>query len=461
MAHAGTAATGLSQRVRYRLYGVALVVVVALLLALTVALFNKAFTPAVRVTLKSDRAGLQLLPRSDVKVRGLIVGEVRGTRATASGAELDLALDPDKARLIPGNVQARLLPKTLFGEKYIDLVVPSRGGSAIRDGAVIAQDRSTVAIEVGQVLDDLLPVLTAVRPEKLNATLNALATALQGRGDQIGRNLEEADELLRKINPRLGTLVYDLRALSRTADIYDAAAPDLLRTLRNLNVTNTTIVDRKAAIEDLIPAVTDVSGKGTRFMQDNGNKIIGVNIANRPAFELIARYSPEFPCVFEGLTKVQPMVEDAAGGKSPVINLTVEIVKPRPPYKNPLDLPEYKDYRNPRCYGLPNPKVPFPDYVALDGTEDDTWWKTGPSGLPGDPGALPGAPAGSARPADALAPRGRAISGVFVRPGAGMSEKDAVKSVVAPLIRTPAGEVSDVAALLFGPLLQGSVVTVG
>ncbi|MBC6461375.1 MCE family protein [Actinomadura sp. HBU206391] len=442
---------GLSQRVRYRLYGIAFVLVVALLLALTAALFNKTFTPVVRVKVNSDRAGLQLLPRSDVKVRGLIVGEVRGTRATANGAQLDLALDPDKAHLIPGNVQARMLPKTLFGEKYVDLVLPAQRGAAIRSGAVIAQDRSTVTVEVNQVLDHLLPLLQAVKPEKLNATLNALATALQGRGDQLGHNLEQADSLLKKVNPKLGTLVYDLRALSEVSDVYDAAAPDLLQTLRNLNVTGSTIVEKKAAIEALIPAVTEVSDKGTRFAQDNGNKIVGVNIANRQALELVAKYSPSFPCVLAGLMKIKPRVEDAVGGKSPVINLTVEIVKPRPAFKSPLDLPEYKDHRNPRCYGLPNPKVPFPDYIGLDGTEDDTWWKAGPNGLPSQ-GGLDQAPPGGL---------GRATSGVLVRPGAEMTEQEAVKNVVAPLLRTPAGEVSDLAALLFGPLTQGSVVTVG
>jgi phospholipid/cholesterol/gamma-HCH transport system substrate-binding protein len=443
--------------VRYRIYGLAFLLVVALLLALTVALYNKAFTPIVAVKLRSDRAGMQLLPRSDVKVRGLIVGEVRDIRATATGAELDLALDREKAHLVPGDVKARLLPKTLFGEKYVDLVAPAQGGAAIRNGAVIPQDKSTVAVEVEQVLDHLLPLLKAVAPEKLNATLNALATALQGRGDQLGNTLEQADALLKKINPKLGTLVYDLRQLSNVADIYNAAAPDLLRTLRNLNVTSSTIVDKRAAIEALIPAVTDVSGRTTRFMRDNGNKIIGVNIANREALGLVARYSPEFPCVFAGLKKIRPAVEDAVGGKTPTIRLTIEIVKPQPAYKNPLDLPEYRDRRGPRCYGLPNPKVPSPSYTVLDGTQDDTWWKAPvtPAG-PGTP-ALPPLPDLPGLPAS----RGRATSSVMVQPGSGMSETAAVKNVVAPVLRTPADEISDVAALLFGPLLQGSVVTVG
>jgi phospholipid/cholesterol/gamma-HCH transport system substrate-binding protein len=438
--------TASSQRVHYRVYGLAMLLVIALLLVLAVALFNKALTPAVTIKVNTQRAGLQLLPRSDVKVRGLNVGEVRGSRATTGGAVLTLAIDPDKAEQIPSNVTARLLPKTLFGEKYVDLQIPDqRARTPLRDGTVVHQDTSQAAVEINQVLDHLLPVLQAVQPEKLNATLNALATALEGRGDQLGRNLEQVDALLRKLNPDLPTLVHDLRALSDVSDVYSEAAPDLLQTLRNLNVTHRTIAEKRTTIEELIPAVTGFSIKGDRFMQENGPKIIGVNIANRQVLELVARYSPELPCVFEGVTAIQPEAERAGGGNGATFNVTIEIVKPRPAYRNPLDRPEAKDHRGPRCYHMPNPKVPFPDYLALDGTEDDLWWKN-----PHDPDAP--LPPGH---------RNRATSGVFVDPGSAMSERDKLKSIIGPLTRTPAGEVSDVAALLFGPMLgDGAVVTI-
>lgn len=433
----------MSERVRYRLLGLSMVLVIVMLLALTVALFNKSFTPVTKVTVRTERAGLQLLPHSDVKVRGLIVGEVRDTDATADGATLHLALDPDKAKLIPRNVQARLLPKTLFGEKYVELHIPGQPGPlGLTEGAVIHQDRSRAAIEIDKVLNDLLPLLQAVKPTELNATLNALATALQGRGDQIGRNLEQADALLRKINPDLRTLVHDLHGLADVSDIYHAAAPDLLQTLRNLNVTSKTITDKTATIERLIPATTALAQDGDVFMRNNAPKIIGVNIANRDVLSVVARYSPSLPCVLAGLMKIRPEAERVAGGNgSKTFNLTIEIVKPRPGYKNPLDLPEVKDQRNPRCYNLPNPKVPFPDYLALDGTEDDLWWK--------DPDP-PNAPAGG---------RGRAVSNIFVDPGS-MTEEEKIKNIVGPMTRTPADEVPDISTLLFGPLMRGSVVTI-
>ncbi|MFC6931998.1 MlaD family protein [Actinomadura yumaensis] len=142
MTHVSNPEGGMPQRVRYRLLGLSMVVVIALLLALTVALFNKALTPVLRVKVEAERAGLQLLPRSDVKVRGLIVGEVRSTKATENGAVLNLAIDPDKAKLIPSNVQARLLPKTLFGEKYVDLEIPAQAGPA---GCAAARSSSRTA----------------------------------------------------------------------------------------------------------------------------------------------------------------------------------------------------------------------------------------------------------------------------------------------------------------------------
>src|SRR5262249_41880269 len=139
-------------------------------------------------------------------------------------------------------------------------------------------------------------------------------------------------------------------------------------------VTSQTVVDKQATIEQLIPATTAVAEKANRFVADNTNKIIGVNIASLDALQLAATYSPELPCVFEGLMKFKPRVEAAVAGRNPMLNLTMEFVKPQPAYKYPTDKVKVQDQRGPRCFGLPNPKTPFPGYVALDGTENDVWW---------------------------------------------------------------------------------------
>lgn len=423
-----------SERLRYRLYGLAFLIVVVLLVLLMLAQYNKAFTPVDRVTVKSDRAGLQLVPHSDVKVRGLIVGEVRSIHATDTGAAIDLALDPSKVSLIPGNSSARMLPKTVFGEKYVDLVPPAgQRGPHLKNGDVIAQDKSTTAVEVNQLLDDIMPLLNAVQPEKLNETLNALATALQGRGEEIGQTIDLADGYLKKLNPHLPMIVHDLKALSTVTGNLNDAAPDLLTIMQNLQVTNRTIVAKEPQLVSLLDKGIDLTGKLTPFAEDNEPRFVGAQVANRQALALLAKYSPSIPCVFQGMAKLQPRLVQAMGGGQPGVHVTIELSKPRPAYKPGLDAPQVKDQRNPRCYGVPNPKVPFPQYQTLDGTEDDTWWK---------------------------GPAARSLSSILIKPGTSTDDDSMLKSLMAPAMGTQANQVSDIASLLYSPAASGMMVTV-
>ena len=238
--------------VKRRLSGVAFLAIVVGLVALTVALYNKAFTPVVTVTLQASKAGNQLSAPSDVKLNGLIVGEVRNITTTGDGAELELALDPDQVELIPADVEARLLPKTLFGEKYVALVAPP-GSTAdpIAEGDVITSDRSEVARETEETLNDLLPLLQALKPAQVSTTLNALSSALRGRGDQLGSNLELVDSYLKEFNPEIPTLGEDFRGIADFADNLEQTTPDLLELLDNLSAINRNLVDQEQELERL------------------------------------------------------------------------------------------------------------------------------------------------------------------------------------------------------------------
>ena len=104
---------------RIRLLGIAFFVVVALFVWVCIAFYNKTFTSVTKVSLVTDTIGNALPQNADVKVRGLTVGYVKSSHTDNGKVTLQLNLKPDKARLIPSNVTARLLPKTLFGERYV------------------------------------------------------------------------------------------------------------------------------------------------------------------------------------------------------------------------------------------------------------------------------------------------------------------------------------------------------
>ena len=102
--------------------------------------------------------------------------------------------------------------------------------------------RTDLSIEVEQVLSDLYPLLRAVQPADLNTTLNAVATALEGRGEQLGETLETLDDYLTRFNPELPGLIEDLRLTARVSDTYADVLPEVATILRN---TITTTVDAR------------------------------------------------------------------------------------------------------------------------------------------------------------------------------------------------------------------------
>jgi len=358
----------------YKLYGALLLAVIVGLVSLSVLFFNEAFTSFDHVTVHVQRAGLQLLPGSDVKVRGLIVGDVEEITSDGDGADLKLRLDPSKAEQIPRNVTVRMLPKTVFGEKYVDLVLPSQPQGHLADGAVIGVDQTKPTLEIDQALNDLLPVLRTVSPVELNHTLTALGSALNGRGEQLGQTIDQFDRYLRGFNPQLPQLHHDFATLGDVTRTYATAADPLIRTLGNATVTSDTIV---AEHEQLLRFLVDVAGAAdaTRdLLATNAHNLIAANRYARPVVSLLARYSPEFPCFFRGYAGLVPRIHDAVS-QQPGINhsahVVVEVVPSYPTYSNPIDLPEFKDKRGPSCYGLPHPKMSLPVIRYNDGTRDD------------------------------------------------------------------------------------------
>ncbi|WP_432075897.1 MCE family protein [Streptomyces wuyuanensis] len=410
-------------RVRLRIHGIVFIAVLALLLSLSVAVYQKVFTPVVRVTLEADTLGNQLEPQADVKLRGLLVGEVRGVRADGEKATLDLALAPEHVSRIPSDVRARLLPKTLFGEKYVDLAAPAGPASRpIRAGDVITQDRTTVGIEVQQLMNDLLPLLRTVRPAELNATLSAFSTALEGRGDRIGANLTRVEGYLRRLNPHLPSLKEDISRFADVAEVYGDAAPDLMRILRNTLTTSRTVVEKQEQLAAMFTATAGVAGTADGFLDDNEDRLITLGRVSRPTLALFARYSPEYPCLLDGLVRQEAASEQTfRGGK---MRITLEFVRPRPGYR-PGEEPRWGERSGPDCHGMPRPQVPAPDVKLDDGTARVT-------------------PGGAA---------GRPVS-------ATEAEQRAVGSLVAPVMGVPADEVPAVATLLFGPMARGTAVSV-
>jgi virulence factor Mce-like protein len=440
--------------IRRRLLGIGFLIVIAGLVSLSIAMYNKAFTPVVNVKLTTDKLGNQLQVLGDVKVRGLIVGSVKKITPTQQGAELDLAIDPDKSELIPANVTARFIPKTLFGDRYVALQIPEAPDSGhLTDGALITQDKSAPAVELNQALDHLLPVLQAVQPAKLSTTLTAISTALDGRGKQLGATLVDLGKLVDEINPHVPQLTHDLQALVDVSDTYTQAIPDFVSALDDLSVTARTVYEQRENLNALYAGLTQSSRDLESFLRANSDNIINLADSSRDTLELLAKYAPSYPCFLKQMASLVDASKPVFGGGTdkPGLHATIEVVVDKGPYEPGKDTPEFDEHRGPRCYDPKQMGDPFPDQPPDGELQDGT--SHGPANRTQQDGVLPPSN-GTGYTTD---PNAATSSGSIANtPG----EFEFLAQLIAPGMGVAPSQVPGWATYLVGPLFRGAEVTV-
>lgn len=356
---------------RLFLAGIAYLMIVVTLVTLSVGVYLKWFTPVTVVTVHADRAGLQLAKYGDVRLHGVLVGQVRGISQDGKEAEIKIGLQPDAARTIPDNVSVEIRPTTLFGQKYVALVDPTQPSTTtLHDGSVIPASRVTTNVELQQVLADLFPLLRSIRPADLNTTLYALSHALAGRGDELGRTLSDLNTYLTSVNAHLPTVDKDLQLLSSVSQTYAIAAPDLVRLLKNATVTARTLTTQKDQLAGFVSATTSLAITSTGVFTQNGDLIVREGKLAEPLVALLDTYSPEYTCLLQGLDKYTDRLAQIFKGNRVRQKMSLDAVQ-RPAY-TAKDRPQYAGTgHGPWCLGLPNPQVPAPYTPLPDGSNLD------------------------------------------------------------------------------------------
>ena len=433
--------------------GLCFIVLVVGLLALSVGVYRKVFTPAVMVTVVTDHTGLQLDRNADVKLRGVVVGQVRGISADGRRARLRVALDPGSVARIPSNVVASMVPKTLFGQKYVSLAAPGRPSSSpIGAGAVVAQDRSASAVELERVLDSALPLLRAVPPQKVSATLTAVAAAVRGRGERIGGTLVTLDGYLKALNANMPTIRADVRKLASVLDTYSGALPDLMSILRNVTVTSSTVAQQRDQLAAFWSQTTGLADTATPFVQRHAGRLIQVGRVGRPLLGVLAEYAPEYPCLTAGAVRLQKNIEGAFDTGR--LHITLEITRDSGKYL-PGDEPANLADIGPRCWGMPDhAPVPAPEAVVDDGYDRSAEHGGLLTGLPQVPIAESPEP-----PPDPFGQGGGSGDATMGYAGTG-EERGVVNPLVAAATGRTVTDLGDITDLLWGPMLRGATVNV-
>ena len=301
----------------YRVAGVVVFLIAALVLWLVFLQYKGDFTEKTKLTMLSDRAGLVMDPGSKVTYNGVQIGRVSDIiaqdRDGKTEAKLTLDVYPKYLRLIPANVDARIVATTVFGEKYVSFTAPENPlPQRITPANVI--DARSVTTEINTLFQTITQIAEKVDPVKVNLTLSAAAQALSGLGDKFGQSIINASAALDEVNPRMPTIRHDIQQLATLGDIYADASPDLFDFLNNAATTAHTI---HAQEKDLDRALLSAAGFGSTGADifNRGGPYLARGAADLvPSAQLLDTYSPEVYCAIRNLHDGEPKVAAFAGG---------------------------------------------------------------------------------------------------------------------------------------------------
>jgi ABC-type transporter Mla subunit MlaD len=244
-----------------------------------------------------DMAGQGLIAHSDVKIRGVNVGHVQSIKLHDGRAEITLFIKDGVD--VPTSTVAVIRPKTLFGEKFVDLVPghfegTDDGGELYHGGddmtacaptdleaalPTTAEGQPTVpadhagctvsSVELETVLAAAYPILEAVNPDDLQTILNELATAADGLGETINRSIVNGAALLDVQAANDANTRRFLEALANLSGELADRADDLISGSRDLNVALPVLNEHSDEFTGLLSELERLSNDASGILENN------------------------------------------------------------------------------------------------------------------------------------------------------------------------------------------------
>lgn len=336
-----------STRVR-KFAAVAMVGLMVVVITLAVGQFLTWFSSTEQITIVAPRAGLVMNPDAKVELRGVVVGRVKTIDTVDGHATLGLAIDSGQMSRIPSNINANIKSNTVFGAKAVNLEIPSSGGSGtLRSGQTIGADH--VEVELNTVYQQLVAVLAKLQPDKLNATLGAIDTALSGEGDKIGVGISQLSDLLGKTNPHLNELDELLRQAAPTMKVYADSMPDLMRTVDNTVFLGDSLVAHRANLDALLVNATGMANTINGIIAPSKRTLIGELSNLAPVSRLLGYQAPGIKCFLTSTAQITDRAKTLFGGKNGNLLLDASILPGKEPYTYPESLPKVNADAPPTC----------------------------------------------------------------------------------------------------------------
>lgn len=216
---------------------------------------------------------------SPVRYHGVNVGRIAAVESGTQTSRVRLAIDSDSLPLIPASVVARIVPRTFFGDIYLQLAdrnPDQRGNTPLTAGSSISIDDSADALALYDVFKKIVDVFSTIKPEKMQTALTAVSQALRNRGSEIGSTIDNFSQVSETLTPTLIRFLDTTPQFRQVMESLNTAAPDIVSTLSAATNVSHRMVDASGQIAQTLDALAGLGSVLTPFLGDYHGQLITV-----------------------------------------------------------------------------------------------------------------------------------------------------------------------------------------
>lgn len=171
-----------------------------------------------------------------VKVSGVAVGKVTGTDLL-DASHVRVSFTANDNQTLTSNTFAVVRYANLLGQRYLALTRSGPGGTRLRPGGTIPQQRTAPALSLTALFNGFRPLFQGLSAQEVNQLSGDIIAVLQGQGDRLESLLRHTAELTGDLAERDSTfnqVVDHLASLLGTLARHDDQLAGLVSSLHGL-----------------------------------------------------------------------------------------------------------------------------------------------------------------------------------------------------------------------------------
>jgi phospholipid/cholesterol/gamma-HCH transport system substrate-binding protein len=213
-----------------------------------------------------------LLENDEVRIAGVESGRVTSIELDRGRAIVGFSVDDDVELTDTAQVGVRW--RNVLGQKYLYLY-PGDGGEPLDPGEQLPIEQAVPSADVGELLNALGPVLTAIDPDDANAFVQAVSEGVSGNESEVRALLTDAATVAESVgatDAEVGRIITNLdQLLGALAERDDA----LDSTLTDLSTLSTGLAERNDVLEDVVVQFSQVQTQLNQLLSENRGDLDG------------------------------------------------------------------------------------------------------------------------------------------------------------------------------------------